>query len=311
MTPPSFVRENVMLAPFTTFGIGGPARWFAQPADMDELLAALAFSQSRGLDARILGGGSNLLVADSGIDALAIRLSPGGFFADISRMGPDETRWRVGAAASLQALVGAAGRAGLAGMESLAGIPGSVGGAVAMNSGGKEGGIGRFVVGAECVSRTGHVQFFPASELGFRYRKSRLAGLGAIATGFVFEFAERADPEDLLQHARRFAAAKKAAQPVDRRSAGCVFRNPPGESAGALLDRAGCKGLREGGAEVSGLHANFIVNSGGASAADVAKLAATMRARVEDAFAIALEPEIRFWGDFGGIAQFCIVNYEF
>ncbi len=295
MTLPPWVREHVPLAGITTFGIGGPARWLAEPATRRELADALALARELAAPVRMLGGGSNLLVADAGVSAMVVRLSSAGEFGEMGVDPSQPLSWRVGAAVGLQALVGAAARDGVAGLEPLAGIPGTVGGAAAMNAGGAEFGIGRFIAAAEVAGPDGEGRVMVPPELSFGYRKSPLAGL--VAVELTFRFSEREDPGILVDRLREYRERKRASQPLAVPSAGCMFRNPPGDSAGALLDKAGCKGMREGGAEVSSIHANFIVNRGDATARDVATLAGRMRGAVFAKFGIRLEPEIALWGD--------------
>lgn len=295
MDIPAFIHENTALAGMTTFGIGGPARGLAEPAVPEELIETLVFARERRLPVRVLGVGSNLLVADAGIEALVVRLARSGHFARLERLGEGDFIWRVGAALPLQKLVAATAGEGAAGLESLAGIPGTVGGAVTMNAGASEGGIGRFVVEAEVYDSQGVFHRIPADDLGFRYRGSDIGDRVAVA--FIFRFSERDDPESLRLRARECRERKRTSQPLTVASAGCVFKNPRGDFAGALLEGAGCKGMTEGGAAVSALHANFIVNVGGARARDVALLAVRMRDAVHRKAGIRLEPEIRLWGE--------------
>lgn len=300
MLKPSWIEENVPLAPMTTFGIGGPARWFAAPADMGQLRESLAFAGDAGLPVLVFGGGSNLLVADAGVRAVVIRLADG-VFSRIERVDGDELTWRVGAAAPLPQLVAATIDAGVAGLETMAGIPGRVGGAVAMNAGGVECGIGEYVSEADICDADGAVRSLSGMELGFAYRRSDIQG--RLAVSFVMNFSVMGDPESLRDRFRELRERKRATQPLGGSSAGCVFKNPQGDSAGALLDLAGCKGMREGGAEVSTLHANFILNLGGAESGDVARLACRMRNMVWEKHGVDLRPELVLWGDdpaFGG-----------
>ncbi len=290
------MTRDAPLAPLTTFGIGGPADWLARPAAREELSMAADMAGELGLPLLPLGGGSNLLIADSGVRAVVVRLEGPGDFSRIAQDPDDDCLWHVGAAAPLAAFVAATIEKGVSGLEALAGIPGRVGGAVAMNAGAWNSCVGDFVIEADLFDPArGAFRAVPGRDLGFAYRRGGLDGM--IALGFVFRFSERPGTEIAAARAKECRDRKKSAQPVDARSAGCVFKNPPGEFAGALLDRAGCKKMREGGAEVSGLHANFIVNRGGAGSADVARLAARMRDMVRERFGIELEPELLFWGD--------------
>ncbi len=295
---PEFIAENVPLAAMTSFGIGGPARWLARPGNGDELRETADFAERRGAPLLVLGGGSNLLVADAGVEAVVVRL--GGEYAAIEVARDDDLVWRAGAAASLAGLVSATAEAGVSGLETLAGIPGRVGGAVAMNAGAWGGSIGEWVEEARVFDAASGFRAVSGRELGFSYRRS---GLGrCVGLGFTFVFSGKDAPAAILGRMRECRERKKASQPLGKPSAGCVFKNPPGDSAGSLLDLAGCKGMREGAAEVSRLHANFIINQGGAGSGDVARLAARMRDAVWREFAIELEPELIVWGRDGSFA---------
>lgn len=292
MTLPGHIAENVPLAPLTTFRAGGPARFLSRPADEGEVAEAIAFARARSLPVLVLGGGSNLLVADGGVEAVVVALSDAGEFGKIN-IGEDGL-WRVGAAVSLSALVAATVREGRAGLCALSGIPGRVGGAVAMNAGGGADApsMGDVVREALAYALDGGRRVFAPS---FAYRRSDLGGM--IALSFLLRFSGTEEPERLAASARAFREHKAATQPLGLPSAGCVFRNPPGASAGKLLDGAGCKGMAEGGARVSERHANFIVAGGGAKSGDIARLAARMRERVRERAGVRLEPEIRLWGE--------------
>lgn len=293
MNRPECIEEGRVLAGLTTFGIGGAARYFSEPSTIAEVVETYAFAREAGVPVAVLGGGSNVLVADAGVEAVVMRLGAEGF----SEVTPDESEplvWRVGAAAGLQGVLEKAAEAGLRGLEALAGIPGRIGGAAVMNAGGSQAGIGNCIEAAEGVDDSGGTFRLCGEALGFRYRGSGLAGLGVL--GLSIRFAGRDEPEAIRARMAKCRKMKTANQPVGAASAGCVFANPSGDSAGRLLDRAGCKGMREGGAVVSDVHANFIVNAGGASSGDVARLAQRMRERVLAGTGIVLECEIRLWG---------------
>lgn len=295
MPVPAFITENAPLAGLTTFRVGGAARYLARPANGEDVAAAFDFAARRSLPVLVLGGGSNLLIADDGVEAVVLRLSAEGEFGAIEAEAPG--LWRVGAAAPLPALVAETIRRGRAGLESFAGIPGRAGGAAAMNAGSATIGIGTFVQEATVCSPDGARAVLDAAALGFSYRHSELRQGGRVALSFKMCFPDTAEPEALERAAREFRGKKRAAQPLDAPSAGCIFKNPPDARAGALLDAAGCKGMTDGGARVSGLHANFIVNDGGATAAGIARLAARMRERVRNACGVRLETEIITWGN--------------
>lgn len=298
---PRRIARNRILAPLTTYGIGGEAQFFAEPASMEEMAWVYSFARIEGLPVHVLGGGSNLLVADSGVSGIVMRLDSSAF----GGIEPDPAHpliWRVGAAATLASVVEKAARAGLAGIECLAGIPGRIGGAAVMNAGGAETGIGRIVAAVQGLDASGKPFVMDAAALRFGYRSSALTP-GMTVLSLTLCFLGQEDPAVVIDRTRSFRERKRAAQPMGAHSAGCVFKNPAGRSAGALLDAAGCKGMREGGAEVSAVHANFIVNTGGASSADVVRLAARMREAVRAAHGVSLEPEIRIWGDEPGLKE--------
>lgn len=294
MRIPTFVREYVPLASHTTFGIGGAARWFAEPSTRDEVSEAFRFARAVHAPLKVLGGGSNILVSDAGVDAVVLRLSPSGEFGRMEQDASDPLVWRAGAAVPLQALVGETARLGVAGLEGLAGIPGAVGGAVCMNCGSAADGIGRFVEWAEVCRADGECVRMERDALSFGYRTSALRGLAAMSVSF--RFAGRDEPDAILGRMRERREAKKAGQPLAVPSCGCIFKNPAGASAGMLIDAAGCGGMREGGAEVSGIHANFIVNRNKATCRDVCVLANAVREKVRSAHGVLLEPEVVYWG---------------
>ena len=293
MNIPAYIGERISLAPLTTFKVGGAARYLARPANESEVEETLAFAKKHSLPVLVLGGGSNLLVADKGVEALVVSLSAKEEFGVIEEEG--DAVWRVGAAVPLAALVAATVRLGRAGLAMMSGIPGRVGGAVAMNAGGTEAGMGDFVREALVYTLEGERRVYGPSELEFSYRHSNIAGM--LALSFVMHFPDAEKPDQLENSAREFRERKKASQPLAVPSAGCVFKNPPNDSAGSLLDVSGCKGMAEGGARVSELHANFIVVDGPATSAGVARLAARMRRKVLDETGIRLEPEVLFWGE--------------
>ncbi len=272
----------------TSFRIGGPAERFAAPRSVAELRRLLARAAGEGIPVRAMGAGRNLLVDDRGVEGLVISLAR---LRRITRCG---NLLVAEAGAGTTAFVNRAVREGLAGFECLVGVPGTMGGAVRMNAGGRHGALGDRVVWVSGLTRTGEPWRFGRGACGFRYRGSGLGGT------FVTEVAVEMTPSgaDLAARRRAIFAAKRATQPLFAATAGCMFRNPSlpgGESAGWLLDRAGAKGLRAGGAVVSPLHANFIVNRGGATFADVMSLIRTAHRMVRDRFGVDLALEVEIW----------------
>ena len=293
------VRSEAPLAPLTTFRVGGPAEWLLETRNSEEILAAVNLAYAGGVPVTVLGGGSNVLVADAGVRGLVIRVR-GGAVCEI-----DETRVRADAAVSINGLVRWAISHGRGGLEAWAGTPGTVGGAVHGNAhfGGRL--IGDLVSEVRLLSREGTTVDLPVSDMAFGYDRSRLQTTGEILLSAVFRVAP-AEAATLRATARASLAFRKRTQPLDTPSAGCIFRNPePGRdvlpdgvpwSAGALVDRAGLRGASVGGARVSQAHANFIVNEGTATAADVGALIEQCRRAVLDQFGVALREEIVYLG---------------
>lgn len=273
------------LAPFTWFRVGGPAEALFRPADADDLAALLAVLPTD-VPVRTIGACSNLIVRDGGLPGLTIRLARG--FSAIET----EADGVIAGAAALDVTVAEhAAAAGLAGLEFLSGIPGSIGGAVAMNAGAYGGDIAGVLDWVEIVTRDGQLRRLPAAALHLAYRHADLPE-GAVVTRARL----RAAPGDASQIARRMhdiRTAREASQPVRARTGGSTFRNPESAKAWELIDRAGCRGLTRGGAQVSEKHCNFLINTGTATAADIEGLGEEVRRRVFDATGIALTWEIR------------------
>jgi len=294
-------RENCPLGPFTTFRVGGPADWLLDVRTSDELATALALAAREGVPLTMLGGGSNVLVADAGVRGLVIRARGG----DIRRTGGSSIR--ADASVTINGLVRWTINHGCAGLEAWAGTPGTVGGAVFGNAHFAGRLIGDLVTQVRLVSRAGVALEAPRAELAFDHEGSRLRRTGEILLWAEFAVAE-GDPASLRKIARESLAFRKRTQPLDTPSAGCIFRNPqPGRdavpegipwSAGALVDRAGLKGAAVGGARVSPTHGNFIVNEGQATARDIRELIGRCRARVREQFGVELREEIVYLGDF-------------
>ena len=285
------VTRDEALARHTYMRVGGPAEWFAEPADVEALDALLAWAHEAGLAIRVLGGGSNVVVADAGVRGLVVSLR-----RCASEMRFEERVVVAGGGTMLPALARAAAEHDLGGLEFAIGIPGTVGGALQSNAGIGDGrAIGPLVEAVEVIEdgRRRHVE---ASELEFGYRTSSLRGSGAlvIEARLALEARPRAAVEAEM---RRLLEARQASQPTAERNAGSIFRNPPGDFAGRVIEAAGGKGLRAGGAEVSAKHANFIVLDASGTAADVVRLMGLVQERVESALGLRLIPEVEWWGD--------------
>lgn len=294
------VHEDVPLAPFTTFKVGGPADMLLETRASDEIVRALELARAHGVAVTMLGGGSNVLVSDAGVRGLLVR-PRGGAIHEL-----DEHHVRADAAVTINGLVRWTILHGLGGLEAWAGTPGTVGGAIHGNAHFDGRLIGELITDARLVSRDGVVVDVSAGALGFGYDRSRLQQTGEILLTATFGVA-RADGAVLRARAKESLAYRKRTQPLDTPSAGCVFQNPePGRdelpvgvpwSAGALVDRAGLKGFAIGGARVSPAHGNFIVNEGGATAADIRALIERCRQDVRARFGVELREEIVYLGE--------------
>ncbi|MSP21433.1 MAG: UDP-N-acetylmuramate dehydrogenase [Dehalococcoidia bacterium] len=292
LSPPAgidVVREEP-LARHTYLRLGGPAEFFATPATLDELTSLTRWARAAGLAVLVLGGGSNVLVADAGVRGLVLSL----------RRACSEVRFGAlvvaGAGVMLPALARAAAEHDHGGLEFAIGIPGSVGGALQSNAGiGDSRDLGALVE-AVTVLDDSTLRVLARDELQFGYRTSslRASGLTVVEATLRLEPRPRAEIEAEM---RRLLEARAVSQPTAERNAGSIFRNPPGDYAGRLIEEAGCKGLHVRGARVSTMHANFIVHDGAATARDVAELMTEVQRRVHDHSGIDLRPEIDWWGD--------------
>ena len=278
------IEPGGSLADFIWFRTGGPAEWLARPADRDDLQAFIGLLP-RDVPVMAVGVGSNLIVRDGGVDGVVVRLPKS--FATVTIEGDTV---RAGAAAMGITVASAARDAGLAGLEFLRGIPGTVGGAVRMNAGAYGRDVSDCLIEATVVRRDGSAATVVAADLGFDYRHSALA-----ADSIVVEAVFRATPGDRVAIAAemdRIAAEREASQPLRSRTGGSTFRNPPGAKAWVLIDAAGCRGLRHGGAQVSEKHTNFLINTGDATSADIEALGEEVRARVLAHSGVELQWEI-------------------
>jgi len=285
----AIVRRNVPLSGRTTLRIGGPARYFAEVHDVDALAALLRASRAEGLEVLALGKGSNLLVEDAGFAGVVFTLA-GDFLT--TRIDPPDVF--AGGGVSLMSLAVATQRAGLSGLENLSGIPSSLGGAVRINAGSYGSEIFEVLVAVDLVSGRGERRTVPAPEIAHGYRWTALSETDDVVSGAALRLVPRA-PEEIAARLDEVTAKRKGALPK-RPNAGSIFKNPPGLFAGKLLEECGLKGRRIGGAQISPIHANVIVNLGGATAADVRALMDEMKKTVIERFGIELVPEIRVLG---------------
>ena len=291
LSPATKLRGEEPLATKTTMRLGGAARVYAEPANLPDLQALLRGAAEAGIPVFVLGRGSNLVVPDEGVDGVVISLVHEAWSTFEER--PEGRVW-AGAGLRLKNLCGLAAKAGLGGFEFLEGIPGSVGGALRMNAGAMGGWMFDVVEEVALITLAGEVKTLPKAAMHVDYR--HCAELrDAIALGALLRPAAAAEAAVVKRQMDAYAKKRHESQPREP-SAGCIFKNPPGSSAGRLIDETGLKGMRVGDAEVSTVHANFIVNRGQATATDVIELVRRVRARVREAKGVELEPEVLLYG---------------
>jgi UDP-N-acetylmuramate dehydrogenase len=276
------------LAPLTWMKVGGPAQRLIQPRSVDELIAVVKTCHDHNIPVRMLGGGSNLLVRDEGVSGVVIRLSHP-VFSQVSVSG---NRIKAGGGALLSHVISESVKAGLAGLDTLVGIPGTIAGALKGNSGGRNGEIGEHVHSVTVVTAQGEKFVRQGDELVFEYRRSSINELCVVEAEFELT---PGNADEIAERMHKLWVMKKSTQPLSHQSAGCVFKNPRGLSAGALIEQAGLKGMKIGLCEVSDRHGNFIVTEPGAKSSDVLKLIDVMRAKVSEAHGVDLELELQVW----------------
>ncbi|MBN2315431.1 MAG: UDP-N-acetylmuramate dehydrogenase [Sedimentisphaerales bacterium] len=282
------VKTNYPLAKQTWYGLGGPADYFIRPKTIKQLQKVVERCRENGVRIHVLGFGSNLLVNDEGVRAAVIQLD-GEQFTEIHFDGSEVTAW---AGAELSKLVLTCVEKGLSGVEALTGIPGSVGGAVKMNAGGNFGDFGSAVETVTLMDSTGNIFEKSKPELVFDYRQTNITAKFILNAQLKLN---NATPEQIMQTVKEIWIYKKNNQPLNTKNSGCIFKNPRGVSAGALIDKAGLKGLQVGGAVVSDKHANFIIAQDGCTSRDVLRLIEAIKQRIKEQFDIDLELEIEIW----------------
>lgn len=282
------VRRDEPLAMHTWFQLGGPAEYFAEPGDADQLIALVRRCGQEEVPVRLLGGGSNILVRDEGVPGMVVRLAAPAF-GSIRVEGQSVI---AGGGATLGHVITTAVHQGLAGLETLIGIPGTLGGALHGNAGTRGGDIGQWTSQATVISQTGELLQCGRDDLVFEYHRSSLDELVILEAEFQLE---EDDSRELARRMQKHWIVKKAAQPMGHQCAGCVFRNPRGASAGELIDEAGLKGTRIGGAVVSDRHANFIVAEPECTSQDVLRLIDLIRSQVHERLEVELERELEIW----------------
>ena len=281
------IREAVPLAPLTHVRIGGAAQFFAEPKTEADVGLLVQAARDFDLSMRILGGGSNLLVDDAGVQGLVVSL------VCLNRVMRDGDLVTAGAGVTLPSLIRGTKDQGLAGLELLIGVPAVVGGAVAMNAGTRDTETFAHLVSLTVVDASGELSVIGKDQFQPSYRNG---GLGeSIVVQATFSLQED-NPQAIYKRMETSLKRRNATQPVTEKSVGCVFKNPAGESAGGLIERAGCKTIERGPIAVSEKHANYFVNRGGGTSQEFLDLLADVQGRVLEEFQIKLEPEVQLWG---------------
>jgi UDP-N-acetylmuramate dehydrogenase len=282
------VETDYPLSKSTWYGLGGPADYLIRPKTVEQLKTAVKLCNENNIPIYVLGLGSNLLISDEGLRAAVIKLDA----KDFAKTHFEDEQITAGAGAELSEVVLTCVKKGLSGIESLTGIPGSIGGAIKMNAGGNFGDIGAAVESVTLMNSQGEVFEKSKPELVFDYRNTNIQA--QFILNAKMNLGE-GDPEQIMQTVKEIWIYKKNSQPLNTRNCGCIFKNPRGVSAGALIDRAGLKGLQIGGAIVSDKHANFINAEKGCKSRDVVRLIEAVKERVKEHFDIDLELEIEIW----------------
>lgn len=282
------LRHDEPLSQHTWLRMGGPAQYFATPRTEAELLEIISTCRRQQLPIHILGSGSNLLVREAGVQGVVIRVVE----PLLSEVSIEGTSLTAGGGTLLSHVVAEAIRAGLGGIEYLVGIPGTIAGAVVGNSGGRTGDIGQLITSVRVLTQDNEIAVRHGDELSFSYRRSGIQDLLILSA--TLELI-RDDSEELMRRMRKNWIIKRSTQPLADQSAGCIFRNPRGLSAGSLIEQCGLKGVSVGKARISERHANFIVTEDGATSKDVEQLISRIQKAVAEKFAVDLELEIKVW----------------
>lgn len=286
------VRMQEPMSSHTTFRIGGPADYFVMPETTEELAEILKLCKEENMPYFILGNGSNLLVGDQGIRGVVIQL-----YKNFDGLLIEGTKITAKAGAMLIRVAKEAGKAGLTGLEFASGIPGTIGGAMVMNAGAYGGEMKDVVSQVTVLTKDGDIKTLTGEEMNFRYRGSVVEDKGYIVLEAVFEL-KAGDLEEIQTRIQELSIQRKTKQPIEYPSAGSTFKRPVGYFAGKLIQDAGLRGYSKGGAQVSEKHCGFVINTGGATAADVMQLIQDVSDKVEAQFGVALEPEVKRIGEF-------------
>jgi UDP-N-acetylmuramate dehydrogenase len=291
------LRTQTSLSAFTSYRVGGEAEWYVSPRDLESLQASIDYAQEHDLRITVLGAGSNLLVSDRGIPGLVIATR----HLRSKHFNPATGQLTVSAGEAIPALAWDAAALGWEGLEWAVGIPGTVGGAVVMNAGAHNSCVANMLVSAQVLSPDGTLATLTPEELGYTYRSSLLQGGKQIVTQATFQLQPGADPLAVTARTKEHKKHRLSTQPYSYPSCGSVFRNPKPYTAGWLIEQTGLKGYQLGGAQVAQLHANFIVNRGGAKANDIFSLIRHIQHEVQERWSIWLEPEVKMLGEFSPI----------
>jgi len=283
-----FTRRDEPLAPYTWLKLGGPAQYLIEPRTVEELRDVVICCHTEQIPLHVLGDGSNVLIRDEGVSGVVLRLVQGEF-ASVEISG---TQVIAGAGALLSHVVSRTVAAGLTGLEDLAGIPGTIGGAIIGNAGGRSGELASKVESIQVISHTGEIETLSADLIGFEYRGSHINA--PVVLSAKLQLAE-GEPAEITKRLRKTWIMKKASQPLSSQSAGCIFKNPRGLSAGSLIEQAGLKGTRIGDCEVSDVHANFIITHENTTSDDILRLIDLVRSKVSDQHGVDLELEVKIW----------------
>ena len=286
------LRTQLPLAPYTTFRIGGPADLLAEPTTVEELQQILQMQREQDIPCFLIGNGSNLLIRDGGIRGLVIVLSER--FSSVTLLSQNKVKSQAGV--RLSALARFAWQNGLGGFEFASGIPGTLGGAVTMNAGAYGGEMQQVVESVSAINHQGDLFTFSGEDMDFGYRHSRIMEEDLIVVEATLKLVPK-EPQEIKAYMDDLSERRRSKQPIQYPSAGSFFKRPPGNFAGALIEQAGLKGLRVGDAQVSELHAGFIINLGEATAKDVLQLKEMIQQRVFEQSGILLEPEVRIVGE--------------
>jgi UDP-N-acetylmuramate dehydrogenase len=281
-------RENVNLSKINWFNVGGIAEVVFRPADTDDLAFFLK-NKPKDVPVIVIGVGSNLLVRDGGIDGVVIRLGKG--FTEIEK---HDTNIHAGSGALSFNVATYAAHSGIAGLEFLSGIPGTIGGALAMNAGAYGGDTASVLLSAEAVDESGNIHIMTPADIGYIYRGHTLPE-GMIFTRGIF-CGKHGKREEIEAAINEITSKRESTQPIKSRTSGSTFKNPNGLKAWELIDKAGCRGLKHGGAQVSEMHCNFFINTGDATAEDIETLGEEVRRRVKETSGVELEWEVKIIG---------------